>query len=376
MEFSKKYSIINFEFFEKYSLENGGVKESFVKKILKLNYNLKGINFEISIKNHLEYFFAIKHSFIINKFLNEFRSYIPEIFLYNQKIRFIKKGEEKEDFRSYSIFKINLNNEELIFYFCFPTLKLMKKIKNLLKFFDLNKKKLNEIKKNLPLVFIFGTASIVFHEIVAHPLEADTFKYCYYSNKIGRKVSREFLTIYDDPGLENLPAKRKYDDEGIEVMKKALIEKGVVKNILCNEKSSFEMLFPPGNARISNVFPYPLPRSTNILVEEIKGNNLNFIEIYPAFILIPNIKKAYFFPPEYVKIICGPCFLYYFKENKGRIENLIIEGKVSDFLNGVDFIGAKREDCLTFGSCKKDGSDIIVGGSAPYVSFINLNYRL
>ncbi|MEJ5167182.1 MAG: metallopeptidase TldD-related protein, partial [Thermoanaerobaculia bacterium] len=243
-------------------------------------------------------------------------------------------------------------------------------------FFDKKLKILSEIPKNLPVIFGEGSGGVLFHEILSHPLEGDVFKNSCYKNKLGEKISKDFLTVYDDPTFKGLPVCRKFDDEGEVCLRKPLLEKGVLKNILCDNYYSKAYLFPPGNARICLENPIPLPRATNTLVQEVKENQNFSMDIYPNFLFIPFIKKASFSPPDKISLLAGPVFYYLNRKLYGKILNLKIEGSIREFLSGIDFVGGKLKNCITFGTCLKDGGKLFVGAASPDLSFLNLRYRI
>lgn len=381
MEFEKNYNLFINNYEESFFFEKNFLISSIIFKHNRINYNIKNNNYTVSIKNGYKENPFYKRNFIFIRFLKFFKDlqiFPIKLSFYIQKIKFIsKKGEEKNDFSHTTVFEMNLKGEKLSFYFSYPSIFEMYKIKNMIEYFLIYKIKIiNEIIKNIPLIFGNGCAGVLFHEIVSHPLEGDIFKNSYYRNKIGEKVSNENLTIYDDPTYSGLPIRRKIDDEGEICLKKILIEKGVLKNILCNNAYSKLFLFPAGNGRISMENPIPYPRGTNTILDSIRENNISFDKVYPNFIFIPFVKKASFFPPDKIRVIAGPAFLYLNKKIYGKINYLIIEENIKNLLSSIDFIGGKVENCITFGTCTKMRAKVFVGSASPVVSFLNINYRL
>ena len=57
-------------------------------------------------------------------------------------------------------------------------------------------------------------------------------------NKIDNKVFSDKLTIIEDPTNKDLPGYRLFDDEGTLTKKKTIVEKGVLKNYLFNNKEA------------------------------------------------------------------------------------------------------------------------------------------
>ncbi len=379
MEFEKKYSVIIESFEENYVFDKFK-KFSSSFRVLKINYKFKKNNFDIEIQNKFNENPFFYHKFLplrVLKNFSDFNSFSTKLNFYIKKFSFISsKGEEKLDFTHTTVIEFK-EKEKYVFYFSFPSIEILKKIKNFLNNFILNNfKVINEVPKNLPLIFGEGSGGVLFHEIVSHPLEGDIFKECYYKNKIGERVSKEFLTVYDFPNYPDLPVSRNIDDEGEVCQKKPLIEKGILKNVLCNNFFSKQLLFPPGNGRMTEENPLPLPRATNTVVKGVLGNKIPFFEIYSNFLYIPFIKEAKFIPPNYVFVKTGPVFFYLNKKLKGKINSLSIEEKIEKFLSNVDFVGEKIENCLSFGTCTKNSGKLFVGAASPFVSFLNLSYRI
>lgn len=378
MEIEKKYAILMQNFEENYSF-NGKKEENFLFRVLRLNYRIKNNNYNVEIQNKLESFPRHLHRFALLRFFRYFFYLnIPvSISFFSQKITFASRKDEKKcDFSFTTLMEFGFK-EKISFYFCYPSISDIKRLKKILNLILDDKLKIvSEIPKNLPVIFGEGSGGVLFHEIISHPLEGDVFKNTYYKNKLGEKISRDFLTVYDDPTFKGLPICRKFDDEGENCSRKPLLEKGILKNILCNNYYSRIFLFPPGNARVCLDNPIPLPRATNTIVEANKKEDLSPLNLYPNFLFIPFIKKASFSPPDRIYLIAGPAYYYLNKKKYGKILNLKIEGNIGEFLSGIDFLGGKLKNCITFGTCLKDGGKLFVGAASPDVSFINLRYTL
>lgn len=380
MEFEKNYVLLIKDYQESYFFYKNILIPSLSFKVYKIDYNLKNINYNVNITNKFKNNPFFSHKYFFYRFLKYFKNlkiFPVKLTFYLQKITYLSKKIEKVDFTHTFLFEANFNNEKISFYYSFPSIYEILKTKILFNFFLNNKlKTINDIPKNLPLLFGMGCAGVLFHEIVSHPLEGDVFKDSFYRDKIGEKVAKENLTVFDDPLYDGLCLRRKFDDEGEDCFKKALIEKGILKSLLCNNIFSKIFLFPPGNARISLQNPIPYPRSYNTIVDGVKGNEISFNEIYPNFLYIPIIKKASFIPPDRVRVLAGPLFYYFNGKIYGKINSLFIEEKINKFLSNIDFIGEKIENCINFGTCTKDGGKVFTGASSPLLSFLNINYKI
>lgn len=378
MEIERKYAILIENFEENYIFNERSEKNASFR-VLKLNYLIKNNNFNVEVKSKVRnnpFFFHNFAALRFYKFFSGLKIPFNLSFFLKKIVFFDKKFEKKWDFSQTTVLEF-FQDEKISFYFSFPETSDLKRVRNLLNYFLEEKLKiLSDIPKNLPLIFGEGTGGVLFHEIVSHPLEADIFKISYYKDKIGEKVTKDFITIYDDPTARGFPVKRRFDDEGENCSKRILIEKGILKNILCTNFYSKTFLFPPGNGRFCMENPFPLPRATNIILEPVIKNNSPLYEIYPNFLFIPFIKKASFLPPDRVEIVAGPVFYYLNKKIYGKIKYLKISGNISDFLKGIDFVSCRARRCLTFGICSKDGGKLFAGALSPDISFINLSYKI
>jgi len=125
------------------------------------------------------------------------------------------------------------------------------------------------------------------HEAIGHPLEADlAMAGGGFGNQMGKKVSSELVTIYDDGqvqgGLGYLP----YDDEGVESKRTYLIQNGRLKSFMHDRTSAALADVPPtGNAHAWDYSVEPLIRQTNIGIE---GGDYSLEE------MIENVKEGLF----------------------------------------------------------------------------------
>ncbi len=118
--------------------------------------------------------------------------------------------------------------------------------------------------------------SLVAHEIIGHPSEADRalkmeaayagrswFLRSLEENEVGRRVGSALMSACSDPGLEGYGHYR-YDHEGTRARRVAHVENGVFRGFL-NSRDTAAVLGvePNGSARASEVFYVPLIRMSN-----------------------------------------------------------------------------------------------------------------
>lgn len=125
-----------------------------------------------------------------------------------------------------------------------------------LKDFDIEKESMNTAKSNvekldaiefkggeMPVVIGAGFGAVIFHEACGHGLEATVVapKLSIFSDKIGKKVGSEKVTLIDDGTLPNAWGSNIIDDEGELTQKNILIENGILKNYLIDKYSVKQM---------------------------------------------------------------------------------------------------------------------------------------
>lgn len=104
----------------------------------------------------------------------------------------------------------------------------------------------------MPVVLHNGFGGVIFHEAVGHPLEATAVAkgLSPFVGKIGEKVGSDILTAYDDGTVENAWGRLSFDDEGMPTQKNLLIENGILKGFLIDQRNGKKMkMNPTGSAR-------------------------------------------------------------------------------------------------------------------------------
>ena len=81
-------------------------------------------------------------------------------------------------------------------------------------------------------------------------------KLSFLSDKLGKKIGNEHITVYDDGQMPGKLGTRPYDSEGVPTQKNKVIEKGTLKNFLCNTYAGKKLNLPStGNANGRSVGP-------------------------------------------------------------------------------------------------------------------------
>lgn len=126
----------------------------------------------------------------------------------------------------------------------------------------------------MPVVIARGDGSVLIHEAIGHGLEADHIQKndSAYTDKLGKSVGSELVTIIDDPTIPYQGGSIKIDSEGTDATRTVLVEKGIVKGFMYDyltaKKANAQRT---GNGRRESFKHYPIPRMTNTCLLEGKS---------------------------------------------------------------------------------------------------------
>jgi TldD protein len=121
----------------------------------------------------------------------------------------------------------------------------------------------------MPVVFAAGDPGVLLHEAIGHGFEADfnRKKISIYSEMMGQKVAREFVTIVDDGTWPGARGSINFDDEGSPSQKTVLVDKGILKSYMHDRISARHYgVAVTGNGRRESFEYYPVPRMRNTYI--------------------------------------------------------------------------------------------------------------
>lgn len=170
------------------------------------------------------------------------------------------------------------------------------------------------------------------------------------TQKIGKKIFSQSLTIYDDSTLVGGVHTSPFDDEGMPATKNIIIQKGCLKNILCDLQTSSLLGLPPtSSARRRSISSLPSPDTTNIIIDKGETSIKEMIKELKCGILVDQLIGwgANPLSGEFSgNIELG------FNIEKGkitsRIKNGMISGNIYSDFNKI--LAISREQELTFGA--------------------------
>ena len=116
-----------------------------------------------------------------------------------------------------------------------------------------------------PAVIGTNVVGVFIHEALGHLAEADlTLSGSVLSNKFGKKIASEVVTVYDDGTVDGAFGSFKYDDEGVPTQKTLLIKNGEVVGLMHNRETAFKFnTKSTGNARAEDFRFEPIIRMRN-----------------------------------------------------------------------------------------------------------------
>ncbi len=193
--------------------------------------------------------------------------------------------------------------------------------------------------------------SLLTHEILGHPSEADRVLGkemawaggAWWKEKLGQKVGSEYLTVFDDPTIEESLGWYYFDDEGVETQKTTLVENGVLKNHMQNRETALEFAsLPTGNMRATNYRFMPLIRMACTCIAGGDWKPDEMIKDVKEGYLISNMKIPSIDMKRYNwSISC---------QYAQKIEN----GEVTDLLRDVIVMGIAPEFFASIDACGND----------------------
>ncbi|MEN8186059.1 MAG: metallopeptidase TldD-related protein [Bacteroidota bacterium] len=192
--------------------------------------------------------------------------------------------------------------------------------------FDATKPKAGE----MPVVLGAGGSGILLHEAMGHAFEADFNRKgtSIFSDKMGKKIAEDFITIIDDGTLENDRGAINIDDEGNEVKKTFLVKDGILNSYIHDRISANHYkVEPTGNGRRESFRHVPLPRMRSTYMEPGPHTREDIFENVDYGIYVDNFTNGQ------VKIGAGD-FTFFVKSGY-----LIEKGKLTQPIKDINIIG-------------------------------------
>jgi TldD protein len=134
------------------------------------------------------------------------------------------------------------------------------------KLFEAGKPKSGEME----VVVAAGDSGILLHEAMGHAFEADFNRknLSIFSDRMGKKIAEDFVTIIDDGTLPGRRGSLNIDDEGVPTEKTTLVSNGILTSYIHDRISAKHYnVKPTGNGRRQDFRNIPIPRMRSTYME-------------------------------------------------------------------------------------------------------------
>jgi TldD protein len=222
-----------------------------------------------------------------------------------------------------------------------------------------------------PVVLAPGTSGILLHEAIGHGMEADFNRkgISVYSEKMGKRIAPDFVTIVDDGTCPSERGSINVDDEGILSARTVLVENGILKSYMHDRISAAHYgVSPTGNGRRESYEFPPVPRMRNTYMMNGPHSPEEIIRSVKKGIL------AETFTNGQVRIGSGD-FSFYLKNGRliedGKLTRPVKDANLIGFgpsvLEKVEMVGGDFAMSDGASTCGKDGQGVPVGMGLPTV---------
>ncbi len=213
-----------------------------------------------------------------------------------------------------------------------------------------------------------AAASVFWHEVVGHPLEADGGRrHSALARVASASVAPPGLDVTDDPTPPQLPGSFRYDDEGTPARRVPLIEDGRVVGFLTDRRTGGDE--SNGHGRAADYRRPPRPRLSNLVVAPGDASLPELLERCGTGLLVHEI-AAGSLEPESGRFL----LLVVAAESvrRGRVAAPVAPFALSgDVLSALRHLDAARGDTAFpaegLGLCLKGGEAVPVGGISPAI---------
>jgi predicted Zn-dependent protease len=212
-----------------------------------------------------------------------------------------------------------------------------------------------------------SAAAVLLHEAVAHALEVDTLSLTGDpAAAIGHRVGSDVLDLLDDPTGGPAGLRRRTDDEGVPVLRRWLLRRGVVEQPLSDRRWArrSSALDPGAGRRQSRHWP-PVPRSLHLELLPGSDSLADLARAVADGVYAAEASHGFLDPRSGLFELRFP---YGRRLRRGRLEERVgsfrLRGSVGDLLARIASAG--REVALAgAGWCAKGGQRLPVWSTTP-----------
>ena len=166
-----------------------------------------------------------------------------------------------------------------------------------------------------------------------------------FADKLSHEIASHALNLYDDPFQKDGTGSAPYDDEGTATRKKAIIERGVLKNFLVDLYTSKKLgLQPTGNGIRPGIGSLPTCGITNLVVERGALGLEELIKTPKEVLVITDAMGIHTINPISGEFSIGISGVYFHEgERVAPVSGMTVAGNIRELLNGITEVGADQK---------------------------------
>lgn len=176
-----------------------------------------------------------------------------------------------------------------------------------------------------------------------------------FANKIGQEIASPLLTIIDDGTLPGGVASAPFDDEGVEMQRNVLIDRGVLKGYMFdNYRAQIENRKSTGNAvRGGVLFEGTQPKyqftptitPTNTIIDRGDASLDEIIEEIDKGVLILGVQGAHSSNPETgeISVVATPAWVIENGEIKGQAPGIMMNTNIYEAIKQIESISKETK---------------------------------
>jgi TldD protein len=207
------------------------------------------------------------------------------------------------------------------------------------------------------------------HEAIGHGLEADLAMegLSCYKGMLGERIASPLIDVVDDATLPGMRGSFAFDDEGMAAERTVLVEKGVLKNYLCDRFHALKYdMRSTGNGRRESFRFKPIPRMSNTMILPGEHDPSRIVASVDDGVFVVRMGGGQ------VDTVRGD-FVFEISEGyiieKGKvgemIRNATMMGNGPRVLKEIDMVGSDLG--FGIGTCGKDGQGAPVSDAQPTI---------
>ena len=166
-----------------------------------------------------------------------------------------------------------------------------------------------------------------------------------FADRLTHEIASPTLTIYDDPHHPEGSGSCPYDDEGVVTKRKAVVDRGVLKNFLVDIYSARKLgLKPTGNGIRASISSLPASGITNLIVERGALTLEEMVKTPEEVIVVTDAMGIHTVNPISGEFSIGISGIYYVDGRKvAPVTGMTVAGNMKELLKRITEVGADQK---------------------------------